>query len=276
MHFRNLLDPKHSKRYKCILKKEFFSHFSTCRYESIPIFVFGLQRSGTTMMMNVFEENRSIKVYNEQRQTKLYKDFMIRDFNNLKNSIDDCRFPYVTYKTICDSHKIEEFLDSFINCKAIWMYRNYRDVSNSYERKFSNADRAIRIICTGGSGGGWMQEGVSEEAQQILKDVYHPQLSCCECLCLVWWARNRIVLEKQLHERPNVLLIDYDRLVQDPHQFKRIYQFIGLEFEGQDIHDVHALSIGKDDFPEINQDVRQLCESLTLALEQAFLDNSAN
>jgi hypothetical protein len=275
MRLANLLNAKNYKRYRMRVFKELLS-IPHSKGTSIPIFVFGLQRSGTTMMMNIFEMDHRIKVYKESKENKVFTNSLIKSYNILHHTIDVCKMPYVAYKTLCDSHKIIDILHEFEPCKALWIYRNYRDVANSYDRKWPHADRAIRIVCTGGTGGGWFQEGVSEDSQHILRDIYSSHLTRYDCLCLAWWARNRLVIEHNLGDLPNVLLVDYDRLVQ--HKFDEcntIYQFLGLDFRERMVADVHAESIGRHQVPAINPDVQQLCDDLTGTLEQSFLSNRA-
>jgi hypothetical protein len=273
MRLHNLLDAGNRSRYRAILLKELKARFWPS-IDAVPILVFGLQRSGTTMLIQVLQLNPHVYVFNETDKSKVFLHHMLRNDEVVRQTLQESRFPFVAYKPISDSHRADDLLKRYSKGWGIWMFRSFRDVANSTDRKWQNAERAIRIVCTGGSGGGWFQEGVTPESLSLLRSVYHESLSRQDCLCLVWWARNRLVVEGRLSTLPNLVLVDYNRLVKNKSlEFRHLFSRLGIPFREADIDAVHPGSINKHDMPPLDPTVESLCQELTSQLEAAFLEN---
>lgn len=241
---------------------------------STPVFVFGPNRSGTTMLMYLLHMHRMTEVYDEAESSRVFRKTRIRSFEAVQEAVDRSRAPFVCFKPICDSHLIREFIDRFPAGKHVWIHRNYKDVANSAIRQFAHSDRALRIVCSGGTGGGWFQEGISTEMLRVLREVYRPDLSAFECSCLVWWARNRVVIEEGLAEEPNVYLLAYEDMVTHVEEETRgMLDFIGLSYEKQVAAHVHSRSIRRHDYPPLDPTIESVCEELSKTLERLGREN---
>lgn len=254
-----------------IAQKRFRSLFrESC--DSTPVFVLGKQRSGTTMLMYVFHRHPDVLVLDEHRDSAAFSDYRIRGIDKVRSLLEQARFPFVCLKPICDSHRISELYREFPEGHYIWMYRDFKDVANSALRKF-DAARAIRIVCTGGSGGGWFQEGVSPGVLEILQQVYRPDLSDFDLACLVWWARNQLLIESGLTGQPRVTVMKYEALVSEPPlMLEWLLQRLQMRCSGRIEGNVSARSIGRHSAPAMDEGVRELCSSTLTALDEAFLD----
>lgn len=267
---RVISDPVYRQRNISKLRKRLAQPFRP-EYESKAIFVLGKQRSGTTMLMNCFHRHPGTVVFDEDRNNAAFDDFLIRDFEKVNKIIQNARYPAVCFKPICDSHRITEFYHEIPNNHIIWMYRHYNDVANSSLRNFGSPTRAVKLVCTGQPGGGWFQEGVSPGLVEILRDVYHPQLSEFDFSCLIWWARNRIIIDSGFIGDPKVTLVQYETLVSEPQSmFKWLFGQIGLEYDERIIRKVFARSIGRHDAPDLDPRVRELCADTLETLDTAF------
>ena len=253
-----------------IAQKRFRSVFrENC--SSKPVFVLGKQRSGTTMLMHVFHRHPDVLVYDEHRDSAAFSDHRIRSIDTVRSLLEQARFPYVCLKPICDSHRIRELYREFPGGHYIWLYRDFRDVANSAVRKF-DAARAIRLVCTGRPGGGWFREGVSTRIQEILQQVYRPDLSEFELACLVWWARNQLLMESGLAGQPGVTVVKYEKLVSDPYRMLHwLLQRIPLPYPARTGDNITARSIGRHSAPAIDERIQDLCNSTLAALDDAFL-----
>jgi hypothetical protein len=136
-------------------------------------------------------------------------------------------------------------------------------VANSFLRKFPHATRAIRLVCADQEGGGWFQEGISEETGNILRGLPWQNFSDYDFACLVWWARNRLFFEQHLDKEKRVLLLRYEKLVTVPEESLRVItNFIGIPFSTQMTRYIHARSIARYPPPKINPLVQELCDEL--------------
>jgi sulfotransferase family protein len=243
---------------------------------SVPLFIFGRQRSGTTMLQHIFEYSKYFKVYGEHH-SKAFEKCFIKDFGTIKGLVHESKAPFTVFKPLCDSHRILEFTNTFPNSKSIWIYRNYEDTVNSQMRKFPNGGEAIEItkdICQGKTGSGWFYYALSDQVRETMQKIYKPEFTIHDYGCLAWWARNMLVLEKELATNKKVLLVDYDRLVQNPkEEASTIFNFIGVRFDDGCIKFIHSKSVGKNPFPEIDSNIKAMCLRLTNAIENSLLKN---
>lgn len=265
-----LRNPDNWQRRASTLQKQFVGVFRH-RCDSKPIFVLGKQRSGTTMLMHAFHRCPDVLVFDEHRDNKAFEQHRLRSFNVIRNLVEQSRFPAVCFKPICDSHRITDLIAAFPDAHCIWIYRDYRDVANSSLRKFETSVRAIRLVCTGKSGGGWFQEGVSRDVSEVLRKAYRPGLTDFDLACLSWWARNQIIFESKMIGKPNVTVMRYEALVCDPEPILQwLFDRIGLEHRARVGLHISPRSIGRHHAPEIDSTVRSLCAEALMALDDAY------
>ncbi len=238
---------------------------------SKPIFVLGMQRSGTTMLMYAFHRHPQTLVFDEHRSNRVYKDHRLRSFDIVQSFIDKAKFPAVCFKPICDSHLVKVMNDAFPNAHFIWAYRDYKDVANSSMRKFDTPTRAVRLVCTGQPGGGWFAEGVSPSVAAGLRGTYRADLTDFDLACLSWWARNQIIVESGLINEANVTLVQYEALVSQPEiVLKWLFDRLGLDFWERVASKITPKSIGRHPAPEMDNGVRQLCSTGLTTLDNCF------
>src|SRR5262245_15873686 len=90
-----------------------------------PVLIAGLQRSGTTMLMNIFHLHPDTEVFDEARSSRTFQDFRIRSLGTVREVIDDSHYRFPCFKVIADSHVLPSILHALPNAKALWMYREY-------------------------------------------------------------------------------------------------------------------------------------------------------
>jgi hypothetical protein len=257
---RNLRNPQKVAKYVANAKKSFrnaFRHSVTA-----PIFVLGLQRSGTTLLMDLLHRHPDTKVYDEKKRGRVFLDFQVRSLQIIREAVRSCRVPAVVFKTIADSHKFDEFSSCFPDARFVWALRNYKDNAESRLGKFENATRAVRLVVAGESGGGWFAEGASEAVRECLQGFSDYELSEFDYACLVWWARNQIFFEYELENRNDVWLLNYDEFVSEPREYSsRLFGFMGLQFDERLVEHVHSRSVGSSSYPRLDPDVEKLCEN---------------
>jgi len=246
--------------------------------ETTPVFVLGIQRSGTTMLMFAFHLHPDIAVYDESRKSKAFLDFQLRSIEATERLIHTSPFPMACFKPLADSHRATQLLKRFPTARCIWALRDYRDVANSFLRKFPHATKAIRLVCSGQEGGGWFQEGVSEETGRILRNLPWQTFSDYDFACLVWWARNRLFFEQNLDKEKRLLLLRYEKLVTAPREsLTEVARFIGIPFSAQMTRYIHARSIRRHSPPNLNPSVQKLCDELSASFNIITSEeNSAN
>jgi len=242
-----------------------------------PVFLLGIQRSGTTMLMFAFHLHPEIAVYDESLENKAFHDYRLRGMETTAQLISSSPFSVVCFKPLADSHMTRLLLERFPSARCIWALRDYRDVANSFLRKFPHATRAVRLVCGGQEGGGWFQEGISEETGQILRNLPWKDFSEYDFACLVWWARNRLFFEQNLENEERVLLFRYEQLVTAPEESLRtVTNFIGIPFSPRMIRYIHTNSISRYTPPKIAEPVLEMCDSLLTKLSTLQVGNHSH
>ena len=270
MYWRSIKDPDIRAKYLSMGRKTLLQQLrSDC--ESRPVFVLGKQRSGTSMLMFCFHRHPEVLVFDEHRNNPAFQDFRLRDSVAVRQLIQRSRLPFVCFKPICDSHRIHQLLDDFPDARCVWIYRDFRDVANSSLRKFDAPTRAIRLVCTNQEGGGWFQEGVSPAVAAVLRQVYTPDLSAFDLSCLVWWARNQIVLEQGVLDDDRVTLLQSETLVTAPETTLRwLFGRLGVPYVTRVATNIQASSVARHHAEPMNPRVQMLCEETLTALDGRF------
>lgn len=226
---------------------------------AVPLMLFGSQRSGTSMLMDVFELHRDTQVFTEVARSAIYDNYRLRGIDSIRKAVLSANAPVVCFKPISDSHLARTYIENFPLGRHVWVVRNYLDVAASSLKKWPNGSRAIRIVCAGGVGGGWFQEGVSVKTEKILRSLNHGCLTEFDYACLVWWARNRLFTEQELERFNNVTLISYEKLLTG--DLERVFKFAGLSFEQKYMRYVKR-SANRTTYPPVTPVVAELCGEL--------------
>jgi hypothetical protein len=238
--------------------------------QTIPVFVFGQQRSGSGMLTTAFDWNDDCRVY-EEGDRRVFVKHRIPDLSQIERSLARSGAKRDIYKPLCDSHRVSEFIARFPGARVIWLFRDYTGVSRSAVRRFPNAHLRLRAICTGQSVGNWFDEGLSEEVRSTLKSVYRPEMSARECACLSWWARNTIAIARDLAGR--AWFADYDELVRDKAGFASMFRYVGLDLNPRTLAFVHAESSRPESDPALSPDVRSMCSAMLATLRGFVASN---
>ncbi len=240
------------------------------RQESQPILIAGMQRSGTTMMMDVFHFRKDVGVFDEARNSPVFEDFRIRSLSVLKASLGLMRLPFSVYKIICDSHQIDSFLDGLPGARVVWVYRDPVDNAASQMKKFAQPVAAVRKVAKGEEGGGWLAEGVSPEAMLQVQSLPYEELSDFDWCGVNWWLRNLLFFENRLETNDSVLLLRYEDLARNPLvEMRRICDFCQLPEDHRSLRFVHSRSVRKAEGESFHPAVASLCAGLLEQLDKA-------
>lgn len=220
------------------------------------------------MLLKVLDMHAHCRVYDE-RDPNAFDEFRLRNLETISRMVRGSGFEFNVFKSLSDSHRIDELLGEFPSAKCIWIYRNYSDVGESAIRRFPDDQRrAIREVAQGHHADDWFDEGLSEHVRDTVRRVYQPSMTDYDCACLKWWARNMIAIEKGVCQNPRVLMVSYDRLVADEAvQFDRIFDYLGLQFREDMAAFVHQRSLRKDHGRQLERQVESLCEQMMCDLD---------
>jgi hypothetical protein len=214
------------------------------------------------MLMDVLERSLETAVYHET-DSRAFDNYLMQPRPVIQQLIAAENAPVTVIKALCESHQLPDLLAQFCPAKAIWVVRHFDDVTNSMALSFPKQKRFMLDLRHNRHAGGWRSQGMSDETYHELLPHIHEDMSPATAAALQWYLRNRLFLELNLNDRDEVLLINYEKLAQEPAEtFQRIAEFIEIERTRFMIAGIHARSIGKRPTPDISTGARELCDRL--------------
>jgi hypothetical protein len=226
-----------------------------------PVFLVGLQRSGTNMLVRGLAAAPEVEARNENDRAVFHR-FRLRADDALLGAVRHSRHAIVLIKPLCDSHRVASLLGLGPGARALWMWRDADDRARSEVAKFGDASlRALRAIAAGDTGI-WQAGGLDPALVSAFDlDVMDPHTAAA----LFWYLRNRLYFSLGLDQRADVQLLSYGSLLADPvAAAHRVCAFIGLPFRPSFVADV-AAGPSRSPLP-IDPRVRALCDELTARL----------
>jgi hypothetical protein len=243
-------------------------------HSKIPIFVVGCQRSGTTMLLNILERSPQCRVYQEGN-SRAFFNYRLQGYDIIRRQMHFAKEQILVFKPLNDLQHTDHLLNVHSNAKAIWIFRQYKDVISSAVRKWQSAQKHI-VVGIGKetqthSGQTAVREGISPDVLNLLKALCTDNISSYDGAALLWYVQNSKFFSLNLHEDHRVLLVNYEDLVTNPKEhFERIFDFIGCRFSIHYIHDVYDSSIGNSALIAINPTIASHCEQMMNRLNETY------
>lgn len=230
------------------------------------LFVCGMQRSGTNMLMDVLDRSTHTDVFHE-RDKRAFHRFELRDRALLHELQRASRASLTVFKALLESDQVGSLLDDFAPAKALWVVRDWRDTVASAERSFALLKSTVRTMVIA-PGDYWQSRSVTPETHAILSEHFNESISLKSCVALFWYARNQLYFDQDLASDPRVSLIHYEDLVTRPEQsFPEVFDFIGVPYSRWVVSKVNARSVAHRDPSDVEPAIAALCQDLYAKLE---------
>lgn len=175
----------------------------------------GCQRSGTSMLVEALGASPSVWPHSEGTN-RAFVDYRLREADRIAHLIRRGPAPVVAFKPICDSHLTDVLLDQHHGSRAVWIWRDHRDVSRSAITRWG--DHQMDVIARLRAGRfedlGWRGERVPAGLVDELRAM--PLAGPEDGAVLLWYLRNSFLLSLRLDHDPRVLIVRYEDLVADP------------------------------------------------------------
>ena len=240
---------------------------------AVPVFVVGVQRSGTNMLVRGLERAPAFEVRNENDEAA-FSRFLLRDDATIRGLVERSGHAYVLFKPLCDSHRIGELLDGLGTKspgRAIWAFRDVDGRVRSAVAKFGGEGlRALREVAAGRTDV-WQAGGLSGERLAQLRSFDLERFTPESAAALFWYLRNSLYFDLGLDRRSDVLLASYGRFVEDPEaSMRRICDFVGVGYGSEMVAHVDARAVAAPRV-DVDAEVRALCDELTARLTAALV-----
>jgi len=242
------------------------------------LLVLGCQRSGTTLVTDLFAADPAVKVYPEHSELSASdpRGLRLEPLVTVAQRLRRSRFPLVVLKPLVESQNAEALLAGLPNARVLWMFRHYADVASSNLVRFGeqNGIKNLRSIAQGGDD--WRAERVSAEVQRVVRAHFDEAMSPWDAAALFWWARNMLFFEQRLDTRADVRTCRYEDLVSDPARvLGEIYAFAGSAGPRElAVDGVSSTSIALGRDLPLSREVAERCEHLLARLEDVHSGKS--
>jgi Sulfotransferase domain len=245
------------------------------RGTAVPVFLVGVQRSGTNMLVRGFEAAPEFEVHNENDERAFHR-FQLRCDEHIASMVRRSRHRYVLFKPLCDSHRVDKLLELPVPSpgRAIWAYRNVDDRARSAIAKFGDTNlQALARIARGDGEQLWQAQRLSPALRELIESFDYSVMTPETAAALFWYVRNCLFFDLGLDRREDVLLSSYDMLVADPEwAMRRLCNFLGFEWRPYLIGHVEPRARGARTRLAIDPTVRVLCDELGAALDRVACD----
>jgi hypothetical protein len=237
---------------------------------AVPVYVVGLQRSGTNMVTRGLDRAPEFEVHSENDRAA-FDRFLLRSDETVAQIVARSRHRFVLFKPLCDSHRVDELLDQVparTSGRAIWVYRDVDGRARSALSKFGRNNLLVLADIAAGRGGDmWQAQRLSPTAIEQISDFDYGTMTPETAAALFWWVRNGLYFELGLDRRSDVMLSSYGDLLADPPRgMAAICSFLGLEYRAELVAHIAPRTAGPTALA-IDPRVRHLCDQLQERLD---------
>lgn len=239
------------------------------------MYVVGIQRSGTEMLLEGFNECPEIQIYNEKKNSVAFQGFKLRSDDVIQNLIRSSNHRCVIFKSLCDAHRVIHLLERLetpSRGRAIWIYRHVEGrVRSTLARWPGNNLRVLGEIARGEADGHWEAGGLSTESLDLIRSFDYETLTPESAAALLWYVRNALFFELGLDRRDDVRLTSYERFLADPGESMRaLCEFIGASYDERMTAYVAPRPPATAAPLDIDPEIRARCSRLQAQLEAAL------
>lgn len=226
------------------------------------VFVAGMQRSGTNLLMDVLDASAVTQVFHET-DPRAFERYEMREPAVIRQLAQASLAPVFVIKALCELDQLPQLMATFRPARTLWLVRDWRDSVNSAIRSFGNFVPQWQRLAEGDTSD-WRGRGMSQATRELLLALYRPDASEAEGAAVMWFYRNVLFFEHQLAKDPRVRVVFYEALVQNPmREVAAVYDFLELPgFNAAIAGRIHARSVKHRSPPDISPTVATLCDEL--------------
>jgi hypothetical protein len=239
-----------------------------------PLFLVGVQRSGTNLLAHGLDELPEFQIYNEGN-TKAFENYRIRALPTIEALVEKGGAKFVLFKPLCDSHRIADILDALGTPspgRAIWAYRDVRGRVRSAVQKFGPANLdALRRIASGAGEGMWQSGGLGPEKLELIRGFDYERMSPESASALFWYLRNSLFFDLGLDRRDDIILASYHAMVGEPERAMRaLCGALGFAYQPALIAHIDARSTRVAPSLDLDSRIATLCDDLEERLDSLY------
>jgi hypothetical protein len=228
------------------------------------VYVFGCQRSGTTMLVSLLGLDPRARTYDDGDARYFYWDDAprLRPWEDVRAKIRAERNAFTVLKPLCESQRAGELLAQTDDSRGIWIFRDYRGCVASHMKYYRQVHDWHRYIAEllNVDEPSWKNEHLGEQVVDLLRSKASKPLNEETGYALYWLARNSLVLGQP---RQRLKLLCYEHLLREPlEQSAELFRFTGIPYQERYTRIIKAQPTKHADGLHIDHDVAERCETL--------------
>ncbi len=225
------------------------------------VFVAGVQRSGTNLLMQVLDRAWDTDVYHET-DPRAFHRYEMRPQLVIEALMARSRAPVFVLKSLCELQDLGDLMRRHAPARTLWMLRGYEEVTRSMLASFGNFVRQAHRLAEDKAGSEWRGRGMSDATQKILREAVEDGLDEASAAALMWYYRNVLFFEQGFAGDPGVRLVRYESLLADPQlECCRIATFLGLPLSPRAVAAITPRAVVSGGV-EVSPLVRRHCDAL--------------
>ncbi len=235
-----------------------------------PVFVVGVQRSGTNMLLRGLGNAPEVEVHNENDR-HAFERYKLRDTATVAGIVARSRHSHVLFKPLCDSHRTDELLalPSATAPRAVWAYRDVDGRVRSALAKFGDGNlQVLREYAAGINTTRWHVQRLSPGSAQFVRSFDYDTMTAESGAALMWLIRNQLFFDLGLDRRNDVHLVSYNDFLADPPATMRpLCRFLDLPYRPELVAHVSARPPTHAQPLDIDARIRAACDELAARLD---------
>jgi hypothetical protein len=244
---------------------------NNCAPNAVPVFVVGIQRSGTDMLIDAFKASPEAEVHNESESSRAFVRFGLREDEVVRGLILASRNRVIVFKALLDADRIVHLMTGLGTPsagRAIWIYRSMEGRVRSTLARWPENNRRVLAEIAAGSAERWESRGLGAERLELLRSFDYDEITQESASALLWYLRNGLFFDLGLAARDDVLLLSYERFVAEPERFTRIMcDFTGIAYSPRLHAEIAPRPPATAASLELDPGIRELCDDLHRQLE---------
>lgn len=237
--------------------------------QAVPVYLVGLQRSGTNMVTRGLAASPAFDVYNESNSAAFHR-FQLRPDPIVRELVEASRHRYVLLKPLCDSHRVNELLDGIGTGqpgRAIWAFRNVDGRIRSALAHFGSNNLDVLAEIAAGNRDRWQAQGLSAASLDCISSFDYATITRESAAALFWYVRNMLFFEQGLDARNDVMLTSYDAFVAQPDAtMTALCRFLDLRYDPSFVRHMTARQSPTPRSLDIDPEIRRRCDALETRL----------
>lgn len=226
------------------------------------VFVAGVQRSGTNLLMQVLDRIWDTDVYHET-DSRAFDRYEMRPQPVIEALMKRSRAPVFVLKSLCELQDLEGLMKRHAPAKTLWMLRGYEEVTRSMLASFGNFVRQAHRLAADKAGSDWRGRGMSDATQEVLREAVEDGLDEASAAALMWYYRNVLFFEQGFANHPEVRVVRYESLLEDPQlECGHIATFLGLPLSPRAVAAIVPRTAVSSGGVQVSPLVRRHCDAL--------------